>query len=57
MYDYIHGLIKSVPERYIDPAGAAIPVIDHIYTVKHQEDGSVDLLNTEHKEDYYSVTA
>ena len=45
MYDYIHDLIKSIPPSYTNAAGASTPAPEHPYTVREQDDESVDVLD------------
>ena len=57
MYDYVHELIKNVPQWYIKSAGEATSDPDHLYTVRDSENNSVDLLDTKRREEYHSLTA
>ena len=57
MYQHINGLLNNIPPRYKEGVGSATPAPSHLYDIRDPEQGGIEYLNTNNKDEYHSLTA
>ena len=57
MYQYIHEMLKSIPDKYKEGIGSATPAPSNLYDIRDESADKVELLSEQDKNEYHTITA
>ena len=57
MYQYIHEMLKSIPDKYKEGIGSATPAPSNLYDIRDESADKVELLSEQDKNEYHTIIA